>query len=66
MKKVTGVTTFNTDVGTMLALTYTEIDSDGNIIKRNARMQKVVVDEEANAHITAIKEFAQKIVDAQE
>lgn len=60
---VTSVTSYKTEVGNILALTYREVDAGGNIIKRNAKVQKVVVDDEANAHIEALKTFAQSIVD---
>lgn len=64
MKKVTSITTFNTDLGKMLALTYSEIDESGNIIKRNENMQKVVVDTETKNHIEALTLMAQSIVDS--
>lgn len=66
MKKVTSVTTFKTDLGTMLALTYSVVADDGTITKRNAKLSKVVVDDDANELITKLTAFAQKIVDAQE
>lgn len=62
-KIVTSVTSYKTEVGNILALTYSEVDSNGNIVKRNAKLQKVVVDDTANAHIEALKTFAQGIVD---
>lgn len=62
-KIVTSVTSYKAEVGNILALTYSEVDSNGNIVKRNAKLQKVVVDDTANAHIEALKTFAQGIVD---
>lgn len=66
MKKVTSVTTFTTEVGEVLALTYSEIDDEGNIVKRNEKMQKVVMDKSVLSAITTLKKFAQQIVDSQE
>lgn len=66
MKKVSSISTFKTELGNMLALTYSEIDESGNIIKRNSKISKVVVDDTANEHIAKLTEFAQSIVDAVE
>lgn len=64
MRKVTSITAFETSVGTKLAMTYSEIDSEGNIIKENERINKIVVDETAKADIEKVKAFAQSLVDA--
>lgn len=64
MKKVTSVTTFNTDVGKRIAITYSEIDDDGNITKDNVKIQKVIVSADDLAKINAVDSIAQTIVNA--
>lgn len=65
MKTITSTTTFRTDVGTTLAYTYTEYDSDGKIVKRNVSGQRILVDKDMQAHALALKEHAQSIIDAE-
>ena len=66
MRKVTSITTHTTAEGKRISLTYSEIESTGKIVGDNKRINRVVVDEAALEHITALEEFAQGIVDAEE
>lgn len=63
MKKVTSMTILTTAEGKRLSLTFSEIDDDGNIIKENERVNKVVVNRGALGCITELEEFAQGIVE---
>lgn len=65
MKKVTSVTILTTAEGKRLSLTFSEIDGNGNIIKENQRVNKVVVDRNALDFISALENFAQNIVDGE-
>lgn len=66
MKKVTSMTTLTTAEGKRLSITYSEIDDNGNIIKENERVNKVVVNRNALGCITELEEFAQEIVDGEQ
>lgn len=63
MKKVTSMTILTTAEGKRLSLTFSEIDDDGNIIKENERVNKVVVNRDAIMCIAELEEFAQSIVE---
>lgn len=65
MNKVTSITTHTTAEGKRISITYSEIDATGKIIQDNKRVNRVVVDEDALGHITALESFAQTIVDAE-
>lgn len=65
MKKVTSITTLTTAEGKRLSLTFSEIDENGNIVKENERVNKVVVNRNALACISELEEFAQDIVDGE-
>lgn len=45
-----------------LAVTYDVIDEEGKVIKSNNKVNRVVTDEEINAHIEAITEYAESIL----
>lgn len=63
MRKVTSYTVYETSVGTKVAITYSEIDEEGNIIKENERIGKIVLDEEIKKSMENVKNFSQNIVD---
>lgn len=65
MNKVTSITTHTTAEGKRISITYSEIDATGKIIQDNKRVNRVVIDEDAIEHITALESFAQTIVDAE-
>ena len=65
MNKLTSITTHTTAEGKRISITYSEIDENGKIIQDNKRVNRVVVDQEALACITALEVFAQTIVDAE-
>ena len=65
MNKVTSITTHTTAEGKRISITYSEIDETGKIIQDNKRVNRVVVDEDALGHITALESFAQTIIDAE-
>lgn len=66
MRKVTSITTHTTAEGKRVSITYSSIDDTGKIVEDNKRINRVVVDEEVLAHITALEAFAQGIVSAEE
>lgn len=63
MKKVTSMTVLTTAEGKRLSITFSEIDNDGNIIKENERVNKVVVDHSVLGYIAELEEFAQSIAE---
>lgn len=65
MKKVTSITILTTAEGKRLSLTFSEIDDNGNIVKENERVNKVVVNRNALDCITELEDFAQDIVEGE-
>lgn len=65
MKKVTSMTVLTTAEGKRLSLTFSEIDDNGNIVKENERVNKVVVNRNALDCITELEDFAQDIVEGE-
>lgn len=65
MKKVTSITTLTTAEGKRLSVTFSEVDDNGNIIRENERVNKVVVSRDVLMHIAELEEFAQNIVDGE-
>lgn len=65
MKKATSMTVLTTAEGKRLSITFSEIDENGNIVKENERVNKVVVNRDALACISELEEFAQEIVDGE-
>ena len=59
------MTVLTTAEGKRLSLTFSEIDENGNIVKENERVNKVVVNRNALACISELEEFAQDIVDGE-
>lgn len=58
MKKITGFAVVNSDIGKKIAYTYSEIDTEGNIVKSNTKESFVAVDETI---LTAIKTIEDNI-----
>lgn len=65
MNKVTSMTILTTAEGKRISLTYSQIDQNGNIIKENERINRVVMNNDALAYIAELEDFAQNIVDSQ-
>ena len=67
MKLVTSVTIFNDAVGMRMSITYSEVDEvTGKVISDNMRIDRVVTDGDAKSHASALEEYAQTFVDAEE
>lgn len=64
MKTVTSITTHVTAEGTRLSITYSEISDEGEIVKSNERVNRIVIDEDAQGHIDEINAHAQTIIDS--
>ena len=65
MKVVTSMTVFNDSVGVRMSITYSEIDEEtGTVISDNHRIDRVVIDRDAQDKIDDLKDFAQDFVDA--
>lgn len=56
MKKLSAVAIVTTAEGERVSYTYTELDSDGNIISQNNRASFVALDEELLAAIKTLKD----------
>lgn len=66
MKNVTSMTVLTTAEGKRLSITFSEIDNNGNIIKENVRVNKIVVNRDVLGYITELEDFAQGIVDGEQ
>lgn len=62
-KIVSSIATVNANGMQRLSVTYTLVDENGKIVEDNRRANRVVMDETALSHISALMEFAQKIVE---
>lgn len=56
MKVLTSFTAHNTGEGQRISYTYSIIDETGKLIEQNVRESFIVIDEDLQAHIDAIKE----------
>lgn len=65
MRVVTSSTYLNTAEGKRVSLTYSEIDDNGNIIKDNQRVNKVVLSEDALYHLGELRKYEQAIVEGE-
>lgn len=65
MRKVTSITIHTTAEGKRISTTFSEIDESGKILNDNTRINRVVVNEDALKHISAIEDFAQSIVEGE-
>ena len=63
MKIVTSMGFFGDQVGERISITYSEVDETGKVISDNNKLDRVVLDSEALAHIGAIKDFAHGLID---
>lgn len=63
MNKITSLTAHSTPEGQRLTFTYSVIDSDGSVKRSNVRKSIVVLDDEIQAHIDALTEYAEGRVD---
>ena len=66
MKLVSSITTFLAPEGMRMIIAYSDVDSDGKIIKQNVRVNRIVFDEDALTSINAVKAYAQQIIDGEE
>lgn len=63
MKKITSRTYFTTAEGERVSLTYSEIDENGNIIKENERVNRIVVAPSYLKALEKVGKFEQNIID---
>ena len=57
MKKLTSFTHLVTGEGDRIAYTYSEIDSEGNLVSQNNKGNFIAIDAELIGHIRAIQEY---------
>lgn len=57
MKKLTSFMSLNTGEGGRIAFTFSEVAADGTIISQNNKGNFLVMDEELEAHVTAVKDY---------
>ena len=60
MNKITNLTLHTTAIGEQMAITYSVIDDNGNIISQNKRAEAVVLGKDALDAIEILKQFAYK------
>lgn len=58
MKVITSVTTHVTAEGTRISFTYSEINDNGDIVKSNERVTKIITDPDMKDHVTALNDYA--------
>lgn len=57
MKKLTSFMCLNTGEGERISLTFSEVAADGTIISQNNKGNFLVMDDELETHITAVKDY---------
>lgn len=62
---VSSLATVNANGAQRLSITYTKVDDSGRIVEDNIRTNRIVLDEDALAHINALIAFAQEVVDGE-
>lgn len=60
---ITSITTHITAEGTRLSFTYSQINEEGEIVKSNERVTRIVTDDDILEHITALNEYAMSILE---
>lgn len=66
MKKVTAITVFQTAAGQRLSIVYAEINEEGKITQDNVRVDRILVDKDAQAAAEKLTAHAQNIIDEME
>ena len=65
VKVVTSVGLFNDAVGKRITITYSEINEEtGQIISDNKRTDRVITNNGVKAHVVALEEYAQELIDS--
>lgn len=60
MKRITSFTHLVTGEGDRIAYTYSELDSDGNLVSQNNKSNFAAIDPELVFHINAINDYISK------
>lgn len=63
MKVITSVTTHVTAEGTRISFTYSEINDNGDIVKSNERVTKIITDKKMKDHVTALNDYALSLLE---
>lgn len=63
MNVITSVTTHVTAEGTRISFTYSEINENGDIVKSNERVTKIITDNEMKDHVTALNDYALSLLE---
>lgn len=63
MKKITALTLFQTAEGMRISMVYSDISDRGVILKDNSRVDRILVDEQAQENATALMSYAQKCIE---
>lgn len=66
IKKVAGITIFNTGEGTRISMAYTEIDETGKILRDNQRVDRLVIDEAMLSVCKELTGYAQNLINTLE
>ena len=64
MKIVTSVTVWNDAIGKRMSITYSEIDSSGQVISDNKRVDRVITDATVKNTVESLMGAAQDYIDA--
>lgn len=59
INKITTITLHTTALGEQMAITYSSIDENGNVISQNKRAETVVLDSDCLNAITILKQLAE-------
>lgn len=57
LNRLTGIAIITTGEGERISFTFTTLDSEGNIISTNNKGSFIVMSDELQEHITAIKNY---------
>ena len=60
---ITSITTHTTAEGVRLSFTYSQINEEGEVVKSNERITRIVTDKTILSHINALNEYAKSILE---
>ena len=58
INKITAITLHTTALGEQMAITYSSIDDNGNVISQNKRAETVILDADSLSAVDVLKKLA--------
>lgn len=63
LNRITNITLHTTAIGEQMAITYSTVDDDGNIIAQNKRAETVILSDDGINAVQTLKRIAQNKID---